>query len=662
MLARSAVVAVAVLAIGGGALTASAAPKESPRLVLTHLGSPQSSVKAGQSLRLRGRIQNLGAPSQRIRAIVRLRGGGKTIRIARKFVGAPLPGRSKPLHTNAPVPSGTPAGAYHLVVCIPSKGGTKGKRSCRTAKRMTMVEGTQTTDPVTPVVPAPPVAFKPGSRTAGDRLFPEVGNGGYDANHYAIDLDYDWENNSFLAGTNTTMTATATQNLSELSLDFEGLNVGSVTVNSAPATSVRRVAPAACSPSPPAASCGPTKLVITPATGIDDGSEFTVVVNYSGTPVPHVDPDGSIEGWIRACSAPAPLESSLVCDGAFVVNEPVGSMTWFPGNNTMTDKATFDTSITTAESKVAVGSGESSTSNPPPGNGDGTVTWHWIQNNPIPTYLTSGSVGDFDAIDSTISLTAGGRTLPLFTAIDDSTTGGVAGQRTAIDAVLGNTGAIVNYYESQLDYGSFPFDSGGAVVDVTQGVNYTLENATKIHFSSPGPESVNEETLAHEYAHQWFGDSATAATWQDLWFNEGYATWSQWNYSADIDGQDSPATIFANEYTGHDENDEFWSVAPAVLDNDSAQLFNTDATYTRGAMTLEGYREIVGKPKALLLAASLQGEYAYRNITTRQFIAKAEQVSGFTGAQLTLLGDYFEQWLYVAEKPTLTPADFPTPP
>ena len=185
-------------------------------------------------------------------------------------------------------------------------------------------------------------------------MFPEIGNGGYNAIRYAINIRYDPATNTFLSGTSTAMTARATKDLSQLSLDFEGLTVTAVSVAGDPAT-FNRVAPAACSPSPPVVPpCAETKLIVNPAQPIADDELFTVRVSYLGTPSEHTDPDNSVEGWIRACSGADPA----TCDGAFVVNEPIGAMTWFPSNNYPTDKALFDTAVTVPSTHKAIGVGE----------------------------------------------------------------------------------------------------------------------------------------------------------------------------------------------------------------------------------------------------------------------------------------------------------------
>src|SRR3954462_14515372 len=80
-------------------------------------------------------------------------------------------------------------------------------------------------------------AFTPGSRSLGDPLFPALGNGGYDVQHYGLSIDYDPVANSMTS--TAEISATATQDLSEFSLDFRGLTVTSVTVNGAAATVAR---------------------------------------------------------------------------------------------------------------------------------------------------------------------------------------------------------------------------------------------------------------------------------------------------------------------------------------------------------------------------------------------------------------------------------------
>jgi aminopeptidase N len=488
-----------------------------------------------------------------------------------------------------------------------------------------------------------------GARTLNDPLLPQLGNGGYDAVHYRIDLNYDPVANRFNSAV-TTMTAIASQPLREFSLDFQAdLTVTSVTVDGRRADFNAEAATPALSDDPTVTQ--PMKLVVRPtlASWPKTGRPFVVVVKYLGTPQPIVDPDTSIEGWIPSCY---PLEPPQTCDGAFVVGEPMGSQSWFPSNNYPTDKATFDTVITVPNAKTAIGVGELVTRIP---NRDGTTTWHWREDDPTATYLVTASVGDFNFSTTSMVEASTGRKLRVYNAVDSTATGE---QLDEIEATLKRAPEQVNFLSGI--YGKFPFDSVGAVVDRVAGVGYALEVQTKPLYAGDydtGDPSVDLVTQVHELAHQWVGDSVTLAAWNDIWFNEGWAAWTEqyWQFS-NGDKDKDPAVIFDDLYAT--TPDEDWALAPAVLGGDPANLFLSFPTYDRGAMTVEGYREIVGDAAFFDFAKAIQRKFAYGNISTRQFIDFAEKRSGLKGAKLALLDQYFQEWLYGEAKPTILPSSF----
>jgi aminopeptidase N len=487
-----------------------------------------------------------------------------------------------------------------------------------------------------------------GARSLGDPLLPQLGNGGYDAEHYRIKLDYDPAVNR-LDSAKTKIRATATQKLREFSLDFQDvLEVTGVKVNGRAAEFRFEDATPDLSPDPVVTQ--PTKLVIEPhpSTRPKKGRQFTVKVRYRGMPEPITDPDTSIEGWIRACY---PLDPPQTCDGAFVVGEPMGAQSWFPSNNYPTDKATFDTLIRVPSAKTALGVGELVERTD---HGDGTSTWHWSEDDPTATYLTTATSGDFIYDVGSMTETSTGRALPVYNAIDSSAT---PDQLAAINASLARAPGQINFMSDI--FGPYPFDSTGAVADRAAGVGYALEVQTKPHYSggfTSGNPSINVSTQAHELAHQWVGNSATLERWSDIWFNEGWANWADWYWSFLEDGGDDPAAIWDDLYATTPAED--WETAPAVLDGDPANLFHFFPTYQRGAMTIQGYREIVGDQRFFEFTRELHEEFAYGNVSTEEFIAFATERSGLTGADLELLGDYFQQWLYGTERPTIVPEDF----
>ncbi|MFE3286722.1 M1 family peptidase, partial [Streptomyces sp. NPDC059233] len=124
------------------------------------------------------------------------------------------------------------------------------------------------------------VQGRPGASGLRDPYFPKAGNGGYQVDHYALDLDYDPADGR-LDGT-AVITARAEQGLSSFNLDLSGLTVESVTVQGEPARHNR----------------AGNELTVRPAADLKKGEVFRVEVDYGGKPKAIVDADSSKEGWI----------------------------------------------------------------------------------------------------------------------------------------------------------------------------------------------------------------------------------------------------------------------------------------------------------------------------------------------------------------------------
>lgn len=617
-----------------GAGAGAAKPDGQPRLNVVKLSRPPASkVLVGDRVKLEAEVRNAGrkAGRSKVKLIVPERKGATKGRKldsfpVKRFAPKSVSGFRFDFEVDqrlAP-PEGALSTEHRLAVCVRAHG-EGSKFRCKETKRPLRVG----------IEPLPP-DFEPGGRSAGDPLFPQTGNTGYDVSGYAIDLSYNPAGNRLLDGTKTRISATSTQDLGQFSLDFQDLDVSSVKVDGEPAAFDQVAAR-------PALESGTElmKLVIQPAAGIPEGQPFDVVVRYSGTGVEIVDPDGSSEGWVRACIG---VPSPVTCDGALVLNEPNGAQGWFPNNNHPSDKATFTTAIEVPSTHVALGIGELASRESLPG---GRERWTWVEDDPTATYLTTATVGEFDYTESTMQETGAGRTLPVYTAIDSDASG-----LGSINAALARSEGMVNFLAGA--YGSYPFDSGGAIVDIVPTLGYALEVQTKPAFATP---SVPVSTLLHEWAHQWFGDAVSPASWLEIWFNEGWAAWSEWYWGFEENGEtNSPADEFQDRYDN--ASDEDWSIPPATLNGDPANLFENFPVYVRSAMTLEGYRQIVGDAKFLEFARELQTRFGYGNVSTAQVIALAKEISAFAGPDLDLLDQYFQQWLYGSVKPTILPSSF----
>ncbi|TXJ77486.1 M1 family peptidase [Streptomyces lavendulae] len=440
-------------------------------------------------------------------------------------------------------------------------------------------------------------AARPGAAGAGDRLFPQLGNGGYDVAHYGLTLDYDPETNH-LKGT-AVITARATQDLSRFDLDLSGLRVRAATVQGASAQVAR----------------SGDELLVTPAKPVRDGEVFRTVVAYDGTPRTIKGEDGGLEGWIETD------------DGSTALGQPTGSMTWFPGNHHPSDKATYDITVTVPRDADGdfydvVSNGELIRQE---AEGD-TMTRHWRTEEPMASYLAHVSVGYFE--------THKGWThdhVPVYVAVDPD-------ESRDATAVADLVPEIVDWPGDR--FGPYPFSSTGAVVDHLPGLDYALETQTRPYFA----EAPDEAVLVHELAHQWFGNSVTPRAWKDMWLSEGLATYAEWLWEEKRGGR-STDEIFESFYDGTDaESEGIWAFPPAAPP--SAGRVSDPPVYGRGAMVVHKVREAVGDETFFGILRTWTRRHRHGNAGTRQFVTLCENESG---KDLTGL---FDTWLFGERKPS----------
>jgi aminopeptidase N len=439
---------------------------------------------------------------------------------------------------------------------------------------------------------AEPKPYSPGTSGLGDPYFPSLGNGGYDARHYDLALSYN-PGTSTLKGV-ATISAKATQNLSSFSLDLNGLHVSEIRVNGRPAPFRQ----------------GNGKISITPRHGLPDGARFTVEVRYDGVPQPLGGPivGDSKYGWLKTD------------DGVFTTGEPNATSTWLPCNDYPTDKATFDFRIKVPKGLTAISNGRLAGSR----EKNGQVTYTWRGQKPMATYLATVAIGKFSAQSGTTP-----RGVPVYVAYDQNLP---AGQLDFYKI----TSAATDYW-TQL-FGPYPFEETGAIVDSVPGVSNALETQTKPSYAVP---VRHEHTIAHEIAHQWFGNSVTVRQWKDIWLNEGFATYAQWLW-ADRAGTQPVENAFKAAYEGAPP--EFWNI---IVGDPQRDTMFADAVYRRGAMTLHVLRQHIGDRAFFALLKAWAKEHRYENADTRQFIALAETISG------QQLDGLFRTWLFTKGRPPL---------
>jgi aminopeptidase N len=437
-----------------------------------------------------------------------------------------------------------------------------------------------------------------GRTSGGDPYFPAEGNRGYDVGHYGLKLAYEPATGR-LDGT-ATITLTTTADLETFSLDLRGLRATSVRVDGRRATFDQLA---------PTGRVG--KLLVRVRPELEARTTHVVTVAYGGVPGRPHDLEGEPYGF---ASFP---------DGAFVANEPDGAPTWYPVNDVTTDKATYDFRITVPAGKTAIGNGELVGT---PTTANGHTTFVWRAADPMASYLSTASVGDY-----VMTTQVGPDDLPIVNFVE---TGLSSTGREETRASLALQPEMIDFFDDV--FGPYPFTSFGAIVD-ENSVGYALETQTRPIYSS----SADETTVAHELAHQWVGDSVTPERWRDVWLNEGFATYAEWLWG-EHRGDATVQQRFDDVY-GTPADDQFWSVPPG--EPGAKKLFD-DATYDRGAAALQALREKIGDQAFFTVLHRWTTENAGGNVTTADFVALAEQVSGQS------LDALFDTWIYRPGRPT----------
>lgn len=318
-----------------------------------------------------------------------------------------------------------------------------------------------------------------GADGIGDPYFPQMGNGGYDALHYTLEVDVDMARNVIEAL--AIIDLRTTQNLMRFNLDLNGFDVAQVLVNDSPVQFAR--------------SDGELTVILPDV--MLAGEVFTVSVYYSGTPSQRRG------GW------------SYYGDGVMVAGEPFSASGWFPVNEHPLDKATYTYRITVDAPFIVAA--------------NGTLervlhsvrrrTYIWEARDPMASYLTTIAIGEFT---TETDVSSSGIPVRHYFA---------AGIEDRVIEAFSRTAEMIDFFEDV--FGPYPFEVYGVVVhDLPLG--FALETQTLSVF---GSQFANEGVAAHELAHQWFGNSVSLTRWRDIWLNEGFATYGEMLWTEHIQGR-----------------------------------------------------------------------------------------------------------------------------
>lgn len=434
----------------------------------------------------------------------------------------------------------------------------------------------------------PPVS---GGASSGDPYYPTLGDAGYDALRYDIALQYTPSTRRLTAVTAVRLEPLV--KLTSLALDLRGLHVSKVTVGGKAARF----------------SQSAEKLRVRPKHSLAKGHAVTVRVTYSGTTGRPIDNTDALFGWI---STP---------NGALVASEAYGAPTWYPVNDSPADKAKYSFTVAVPKGKQVVANGLPVGR---PTTHGGWTTYRYAETTPMASYLATVDIGDY----AITRFTRGG--LPYLTAVDEHLTGT---ERTESLAAIAKQPAIIAYFSKR--FGKYPFASAGSIVD-SFDIGYALETQTRPIYSP----SADESTVAHETAHQWFGDSVTPRYWKDIWLNEGFATYAEWLWD-----EHAGLTTFDKEVQRLRDlpaTDDLWKLK--VADPGKDHIYD-DVVYDRGGLTLVELEKTVGSTTFDRILKTWATTHRHGTGTTKRFIALSEKLSGQD------LDAFFQTWLYSTGKP-----------
>ena len=468
---------------------------------------------------------------------------------------------------------------------------------------------------------------RPGAAGIGDRLYPTLGNGGYDVLHYGLDLRYATSAPSQSIDGTAKIVARATQPLSRFNLDFEGQSIGSVSVNGRPARWTR----------------DGEELVVTPRHPLRARGVFVVRVKH----------------FVASPTAPVVGDSRSTAffftpDGSATAPQPIFAHLIFPSNDHPRDKASFAFRFDVPAGTTAVANGVPLGV---PHTRSGRTVWRYLQRQPMATELIQLVVGNFE-------ITSPGRRPGVL--LRDVTPPSLT---EFMRPILARQPGHIDWMTDRL--GRYPFDSYGSVV-VDALLLLALETQTLSlyeRFLFLLPQSRWEPVMVHELSHMWFGDSVSPWEWSDVWLNEGHASWYEFTYAEDRgllqEGQGFATLddLMRDTYSkGNRLRAEFGPPARPLSADHPRALFNTNV-YEGGALVLYALRQKIGDATFQRLERAWVRRYRNESASTADFISLASKVANRD------LSAFLHAWLYGATTPpmpghptwTVLPVEGPAP-
>lgn len=429
-----------------------------------------------------------------------------------------------------------------------------------------------------------------------DPYLPQNGNRGYRVSRYELELLYKVDSNRLTA--KASITAVSTEVLVKFALDLsQSLSVTKVSVNGARAAKH---------------SHQHGKLVITPQQKVPAGGALSITVQYGGTPKPIRSLWGEV-GWEE------------LTEGALVASQPNGAASWFPCDDHPSSKASYRISITTDSPFYALANGSLLRKQTKASQ----TTWVYEQAEPMSTYLATVQIGSYERRKFV------GSAVPMSAILPPRL-------RVPFDHDFERQPQMMETFTRM--FGPYPFGEYTVVVtDDELEIPIEAQGISTFGANHCDGRRGAERLVAHEMAHQWFGNSVTISAWKDIWLHEGFACYAEWLWSEESGGPTADQLARAARHNLARLPQDI------VVADPGPELMFDDRVYKRGALTLHTLRIELGDQQFFALLREWTTAHRHSSVTTQDFVDLAAQ---YTNLPLRPLWD---SWLREKELPELPP-------
>ena len=421
----------------------------------------------------------------------------------------------------------------------------------------------------------------------------------YDALHYKIELTIDLDTKSFL-GTNTISLIPLSDGFNSCSFDIAELSIDKVT----------KLTGEKCDFTADGKSVE-IKLNQTFTTKDTVG----LVIHYNGNdPSDGLIFDDKTEKWPQ-----------MACSNSWADH----ARYWFPCYDYPNDKVTHEVIVTVKEDLKVLSNGELIGIN---SNPDGTKTWHWHQQKPHSTYLSMLAVGPFVVINDSLE------DLPINYWVYEQDV-------EVAKEIFASTPKAIDFYNNLYDY-EYPWAKYDQVIGPHQGGGAEATSATilgmgAVRHKRPDQDDNWERIIAHEAAHQWWGDLITLRSWEHTWMNESFATYSDYLYVNAIMGKEKGDLDLEGKKNQYLKEANTKYKRPIVFNRYNNPGDNFDShTYPKGAAVLHMLRYQLGDEAFFNTLSKFLHEYEFQAVETKDFTELVKKVNGKD------MDWFFEQFIF----------------